>query len=347
MLFTSPSNADGCFAHQNGNITDPPAASTSSETLTRFAHAPTQSGSPPARPSTTTSPFCDVCLKNQHIVATALRDFSFPASAVSNATPAALDAAYNSHHKALEARYPPVCGTCAPRVREQLKRAAYTAKTDHLRRMVEKTRANVAWRKPAGGWGYGIVELGRLVWNGSALAQVLLHTLALVAAFYDAVDQEDDRGLGNQPTFLACCLGFRTEGIARSCAETAMDRWMPTVLVAAFLSMWWHNQLLERYFGRGGRLKGLGEYYAVQLFSIIVRLAGHLYLTRLGSSSSEGKTRQALHIFMVIFIPIVSLPARIFEEQQTDQIRHSFYPRASSHSTKAPAYLSISTMPTS
>lgn len=296
---------------QNGNITDPPVAATTPNVQPRFAHIPCTSASPPAASAATITPsaFCATCLKNQNIVATALRDFEPPHTAGQPTTSAALNAAHGAHRAALESRYPPVCTACAPRVRERLRRSVYTARTDHLRRMVERTRGHVAHGRPRGALTLAVLAAGRLGWLGSVLAQMLLHGLGIAMTMPVASRTARISIPTARLNVRTCTMAFRETGIAQACAMTAAERWMPMVLCIGLLTMWWHNRLAVRCLDAGGRfacLTGLGQYYALQAFAMLLRIVAYVALVQSSALQDRRSTQQALHIFMIVFLAVVS-----------------------------------------
>lgn len=83
-----------------------------------------QSAAPWIRSQTQPNPFCSTCLRNHQIVAALLSDFDPPEDDAELAHQAA--ATYRAQ---LEASYPPVCPTCAPRVQQVIAANTRRAKT--------------------------------------------------------------------------------------------------------------------------------------------------------------------------------------------------------------------------
>ena len=106
--------------------------------------------------------FCPTCLKNQHLFTKSLAQY-FPDDPSDPEYPQ-LERNYYRYRKGLEQRYPQVCDECAEKVEHRIRQAGYTAKTDHLRRMMDLSRG----RKPTGrttvlDW---VNSLGRTTWRG-------------------------------------------------------------------------------------------------------------------------------------------------------------------------------------
>src|SRR6185436_4840701 len=82
--------------------------------------------------------------------------------------------------------YPQVCGDCEPKVLERIQQAGYTAKTDHLRRIIDRSRQTRAgWRTPL-----DVLDLlGRRLWQ-AGLALQLLWQLSVICAVLARLDSD-------------------------------------------------------------------------------------------------------------------------------------------------------------
>ena len=117
-----PSNFDN-----NGNITDVPL-----EVITAPRAGTTQN---PVEVTSDSSIFCSTCVKNQQLYYTALSEY-LPDE--DDPQYEELEAALPQYKADLEKRYPQCCARCEPKVNAQLQQANYAAKSDHLRRMLER-----------------------------------------------------------------------------------------------------------------------------------------------------------------------------------------------------------------
>ena len=84
--------------------------------------------------------FCPTCLKNQHLYNASLAQYHIETDPA-HPKYKEMERKYFEYRKNLEKRYPQVCEDCEPRVLERMKRAGRTAKTDYLRRLMDKSRA--------------------------------------------------------------------------------------------------------------------------------------------------------------------------------------------------------------
>ncbi|KAL4896465.1 Ima1 N-terminal domain-containing protein [Aspergillus ambiguus] len=289
------------YLDENGEITDPPAAETNPD-----VYGPGAS-SPPFETAdfTGTGLFCTQCVRNQHLFTSALASY-FPPTDDPNY--AAYEREYPKFRRNLEERYPQVCVKCEPRVRQRIRQAGYEAKSDHLRRMMDRSKAGRAarqarnwnWRSLlvfAGAIGYWTSIAGQLSWNlWSALDSE------------DALLDPDDTTAS--PYVLPCMLqALTTRQVPRSCSVD-LAPYAGLSLVAGILSLWYNPKLRLKVEGRGGRFVGLGEYYKVQLIVMVVRCVFWGVLRDPSSSGLEPTLPPALHIFMIFFTILSVLISR-------------------------------------
>ena len=241
--------------------------------------------------------FCNTCVKNQHVLTQALA--SYLPSPTDPQYPD-YEKQYPGYRRGLEERYPQVCDNCQPRVQERLRATGYAAKTDHLRRMMDKSRDTKGsqyrwnWRQivtHAGGSGWLLGLMGQILWN------------ALGASANFEGDSGDDTVpilLQNwlQPIYGLGGNGAKGTNLAEPLASAS--------LVLGFLSIWWNPKLSKKISRQSGRLIGLSEFYKLQ---------GILNLTRLLAWYSIGKdhgfhldysTTKAVHAIMLVFNLVVS-----------------------------------------
>ena len=199
--------------------------------------------------SSNESIFCSTCLKNQY----------FYNEALSNYLPESDDPAYAEcvtaepiYRRQLEDRYPQCCARCAPKVEERMRHAAYTAKSDHMRRLLDGSRrARVADRL---GWRSLLVRLGGMVYVLSTVVDICWHI----------------GGVGLE-RYSTAWLQFP---LFEKLSPTRV--WRSSVLikpafVASILTVWWNPKWQHKISGKFGRLRGLSRYYHVQAFLLVIR----------------------------------------------------------------------------
>ncbi|KAI9793507.1 MAG: hypothetical protein M1816_007939 [Peltula sp. TS41687] len=283
---------------EHGEITDPPTT----ETQAGLQDSPHTSKT--NNKTSDDGPFCATCIKNQHLLTTTLADY-LPSS--THPDYAKYEASYPKYRANLEERYPQVCADCEPRVRERIRAAGYVAKTDHLRRMMERTRKSGMQRTwYQCGWRGLFVFLGSLTWWASILGQGMWHFLGLMTwqPSDTSLDLDDKRGL------VTHCLRRALTG--HSVDGTCVSGTLPLLWGAislGVLSIWWNNQLMKKLRGSGFRLKGLNEYYKLQVVLLAVR-ASSSWIPRDESTWNLGMDKSAwrgAHAFMIVFLALATI----------------------------------------
>ncbi len=208
--------------------------------------------------------------------------------------------AEDEYLKGLEERYPQVCKKCEPRVQERIRAAGYAAKTDHLRRMMDRTRGygiqyrNASWSSPLvtlGGVGWFLSVAGQILWDGLSLFEPMEESFGL----RDAQD----------PASGSVCLQqvMRGSGSISDCAELLHSA-VGLALLLGVLSSWWNPVLQETLRRKGGRAVGTAEFYQIQGMLLIVRCVTWWYLP--GFDLNVPKTKAA-HLSLLVLAAIVGI----------------------------------------
>ncbi|KAK7920779.1 hypothetical protein PG985_008801 [Apiospora marii] len=255
---------------ENGDITDPP---TSTSLDAPPAVAPqyavsfnSRSSVPPSASSPDGSAmdsiFCATCLKNQHIYTEALRQFELPDDQN--------DPEYNDRVRAfrkwradLEQRYPQVCATCEPKVQQQLNKASYTAKTDHLRRVMDRTRARRREVKKRGALDV-LDSAGNLAWNIAFALEFCWHASVLCSLFV-----EDDDIAASTHWLLAPLRITCHYALMFSPSADRYIRWSISLGLASFA---WNPRFKQTIRGFTSHILGVGQWYTYQFVILFVRL---------------------------------------------------------------------------
>ena len=279
---------------QNGEITDPPADDISSNV--RYAE-PLARETSPAFVAPDDPLFCPTCLKNQHLVSQALASYLPPPDAPDYAE---YEKAEEEYLKGLEERYPQVCKKCEPRVQERIRAAGYAAKTDHLRRMMDRTRGHGIQYRDAS-LGSLLISLGGFGWFLSLVGQFIWNALSLFTP------REEVHGArhAKDSTSGSMCLQQAMRGIATisDCTE-ALYSAAGLALLLGILSLWWNPILQETSRRKGVRTVGAVEFYRLQGMFLIVRCATWWYLSGYHLDSEMTK---AAHLSLLVLTAIVSI----------------------------------------
>jgi hypothetical protein len=203
--------------------------------------------------------FCQTCVKNQLYFNKTLSDYL---PDLDDPQYAKYEAALPEYKKKLEDRYPQVCAKCEPRVRQQLQQATYAAKSDHVRRMLAKSRERrIASRL---GWRSLVITLGGIGYWTSIAGQLLWHAMGALTS--DRIPTAD-----LQPSFCLQDLAIN-QGSTQECTEH-FGLLASHALKLGILCLWWNPRWQHKLAGLDGRLTNLDTYYQVQAGIILLRFA--------------------------------------------------------------------------
>ncbi|KAK3314652.1 Ima1 N-terminal domain-containing protein [Apodospora peruviana] len=244
------------YLDENGEITDPPVATENEATPRKYAVP--RAISPPSSPSGAI--FCATCLKNQHLLSSVLAQY----------LPEPDDPDYAERERDLyrfrkqqEKLYPQICADCEPRVRERLEQAAYTAKTDVLRRMIDRTATTgkVMKQRSAldvfdvlGGWLWTFGLVLQLAWHVSVLHMLLM-------SYFTDIDA--DQTLTTFRLLKLC-------GPLLSLLPSA-DRLISWSFITSLVSVWWNPRFVQIFRGFTKHISGVSRWYAYQFMAIVLR----------------------------------------------------------------------------
>lgn len=246
--------------------------------------------------------FCSRCVRNQHLFTASLAEY-FPPS--DDPTNEEYDRGYAEFKRGLEDRYPQVCDKCEPRVRQRIRQTGYEAKADHLRRMMDQSKASKAARRTRErSWQSVLVYAGALAYWTSVLGQLSWDVTSILTATGPVEDLSMDSDV--PISFLFCAIQtFEMYRIPQECALD-LSSLAGTALVIGILSLWWNPKLRMKIDGRSGRFTGLGEYYQIQLIALVVRCVFWALLKDPSASGLEQNLPPALHMVMLTFTALVS-----------------------------------------
>ncbi|KAI9882068.1 MAG: hypothetical protein M1823_006189 [Watsoniomyces obsoletus] len=239
---------------EKGNITDPPVPM--DQPTIKYTQPMSRT------PSSDEFLFCNTCLKNQQFFTQALSKY-LPSPTDPHF--ALYESAYPVHLQNLEQRYPQVCETCEPRVKERIRNAGYLAKTDHLRRMLHRSKgAELGKNRWECGWRGMVLFLGALAWWGSHLLQCIWHIQQMLT-----VSGELFVGGGGRISFVN-----RVVQALAYIVEDGLDgkNLIRGTFILGGMSVWWNNRLMGRLRRSDGRLEGLKEYYKLQVMVWLMRV---------------------------------------------------------------------------
>lgn len=256
--FDCPSCEATNYLDENGDITDPPVATDTEATPKRLAIA--RPSSPMGSP-TSERIFCDTCLKNQHLLSASLAQYLPDPDEPDYAE---REASLAEFRAAQERLYPQICPECEPKVRARLGRAEYTAKTDALRRMVDRSAAvrkevmSRRWLEMPHALGKRLREIGfvlQLVWHAAVMNGLLLAYLVWA-------------GLGE---------GVFTMRVLRVFARVlgwlpAPERLLSWSVWSGVMGVWWNPRFAHTMQGFTKPVEGVPMWYICQVVAIGLRV---------------------------------------------------------------------------
>ena len=179
--------------------------------------------------------------------------------------------------KTLEDRYPQCCSRCEPRVRARMQQATHVAKSDHMRRMLEKSRV----RRVSSRWGWRslVVTFAGIGYSTSLAVQLVWH------------------GLGSQCVGTTGTRCFQRP-VPQECVETA-QQYVGWSLALGLWSVWWNPKWQHKL--EVARLVGLKAYYKLQLVVLVMRFGSWIWLTEHSS-----RLQPMLHSVVLVGIVVLS-----------------------------------------
>lgn len=283
------------YLDENGEITDPPVATEREAPATQYATS--RQSISISQPNN--SIFCSTCLKNQRLFTSSLAQY-LPDDPNHPEYPE-LERNYYRYRKSLEARYPQVCEQCAERAEGRIQQAGYTAKTDHLRRMMEKSRVRKTdtGRTTVLDWAN---SLGRGLWWGGLGMQMLWHVRSvstLVQHSNEGMYDPDDR---SWPTLALSCLSYLVGYLPP--ADTLMN----AAVTVSILSAWWNPQFVQVSRGFTRHLLGFTQWYSFQGLIIFFRFLFRRVVDMDGEKAQSRSAQLSAHLVMsIVMIMIYTL----------------------------------------
>ncbi|WQF82259.1 Putative integral inner nuclear membrane protein ima1 [Colletotrichum destructivum] len=307
------------YLDERGDITDPPVAKTTSVPATT-TYATARSHSPDFT-SPSQSIFCPTCLKNQHLFTSSLAQY-LPEDP-DHPDYAELEKNMYKFRRRLEQRYPQICAQCEPKVQAQLDQAGYTARTDHLRRMMDRSRKSRVTPRQLTSLDMAAVA-GKWLWFGGVAFQYLWHVTCLAAVFARQTDEGPMRDPDAEVTIaqklsLALTLLLPKPEVLISCS-----------LWANAVSVWWNPKFVQVFRGFSRHILGLSHWYTFQGLILFTRFLAMRMTELKGGRAAEESAQISLHGLMaVLMLAIYILAQRSVRIDTTPLFRTTGTPVAS------------------
>jgi hypothetical protein len=176
-----------------------------------------------------------------------------------------------------------------------MREAGRTAKADHLRRLMDRSRArkSVAFNKPS--LSNSIDFAGRCLWYMGLVGQLVWNIMALVA-----VAQHENFGASRsylQPSLIA----LLEHTIRISTSRT----WACFSLLCTVSSCWWNPMFKQMNSGFMNHIKGFRDWYKLQFLLVVIR---SLFYYIMGTGVFEdlfSAVSTGAHIVFLCFVTLV------------------------------------------
>lgn len=219
--------------------------------------------------------------------------------------------AYYKYKKTLERNYPQVCADCLPKVEEHLKVATKTAKTDHFRRMLDRSKARRARVSSGFSFTDTLEFLGRYLWCIGIVGQLLLNIASILHATFQTPISNliqpifesvpFGRGLlAALPVSVSSLLALLTHLISHPTSRSAAR----FNLVCSVASIWW-NPMFKSSVNSLKHVKGFGEWYRSQALLLVTRSLFYFMMGSSVLSNQPSTVILAMHFFMFCFVTLV------------------------------------------
>lgn len=181
-----------------------------------------------------------------------------------------------------------------------MKIAVKTARSDWLRRMMDKSQARRSGAKAGISLLDCILAIGKALWFAGALGQLLWNMMALMSATFAA-------NLGAMDTSAATPnLALLVPHIPAFVSSMTTTTWAEWILFCSVSSAWWNPKFKEMNNGFSNHIIGFGEWYKYQVVILVSRILFY-YTVGIGVlKSSSSSATAATHLVMLVFSYIVS-----------------------------------------
>ncbi|KAI4199379.1 MAG: hypothetical protein LQ350_004668 [Teloschistes chrysophthalmus] len=290
----------------NGEITDPPAQTfTPKRYVQPQAHSLLPEVSPPEN-----SLFCQRCLQNQHIIHQALSEY-LPSQ--DHPQYFEYERGLPGYRRKMEERYPQVCANCAPAIERQIRATGYAAKSDHLRRLMERNRG-AGLRRPSWTWKSFLVSLGAMGWTMGLAVHLIWHLLGALPR----LPVED--GLVDEDVSQSVLSCFFISALAPQSSPSCEQLLQPTLIYAfsmSLLCVWWNPKMQYKLRGGYGRIVGSVDFYKSQCIALILRFLSTTLTTKRYSFLQDQRTARALHALSLVIELLLAISS--FRSIRIDQ----------------------------
>lgn len=258
-------------------------------------------------PEPAESPFCKTCEHNQALVQQLIAEY-LPDD--DDPEYEKYEAAYDGYRAELEDRYPQVCKTCEERVNEQIRKAGYAAKADHLRRIMERSeQKRKAVPTSRQSLTLRLISLAKWTYILSFIVQVVWHIFGFMMAPDQRVWGEGEVLTPLTSTWDACVRqAYQIQSVDDWCVLSPdVTRIVFAALVADALTIWWNPRLKDKTNSITGRMRGLKTLWAVRGAVLLLRGLSLYYWPRGTIYGESLPPFLAMHAGMLLIMGLSAL----------------------------------------
>ena len=195
----------------------------------------------------------------------------------------------------METRYPQMCAECEPKVERGLREASYTARTDHLRRMMDRTRTRQQEVRQR-----GILDAfdfaGRWIWHLGFILQFWWHAIVLFSILLALYTPPEN-------SWAALALRVATRlGAYRLPHEDSLIRWAIHSTMASFP---WNPRFKQTIRGFTSHILGFKQWYTYQILILLIRFAClwiSIHVRLMGVPPTSMLGAQVVIAFLMIYV---------------------------------------------
>jgi hypothetical protein len=178
---------------------------------------------------------------------------------------------------------------------ERMREAGRTAKTDHLRRLMDRSRTKKSVSVNRLSFSGVVSFTGKWLWYLGLLGQIFWNIMALVA-----VAQQ------NNPNAMENLLRPPLMSFLGKCIQISTSRtWARSVLWCSVCSIWWNPMFKQMNSGFMNHIKGFGDWYKLQFLLIVIRVLFYYIMGTGVFADSFSPASTGAHIFFPCFVILV------------------------------------------
>lgn len=192
-----------------------------------------------------------------------------------------------------------MCDECEAKVQQRIRQAGYTAKTDHLRRMMDRSRGRKVTHKTSSlDW---INVLGRWLWRFGLMAQLLWHAVYISRTLEHQSDGMYDP---DDASPYKTVIDILKNIVAWLPDEDILIR---SSITAGILCAWWNPHFVQVNRGFTRHILGLAQWYSFQGLIVFLRVLLRSIASMDSGAAKSQEAQIAMHAATAAVMCLVSL----------------------------------------